>query len=77
MISMFFAQYPHSIFNGDLITFSLTVIVFYFYRDDVSLMPVKWATRAVLLNDMKMLKEVIDDRENVYSVCAYLILIVK
>lgn len=40
-------------------------------------MPVKWATRAVLLNDMKMLKEVIDDRENVYSVCTYLILIVK
>lgn len=27
MISMFFAQYTYSILNGDLITFSLTVIV--------------------------------------------------
>ena len=33
-------------------------------------MPVKWVIRAVLLNDMEMLKEAIDDRENVYSVCA-------
>ena len=32
-------------------------------------MPVKLAIKAVLLNDMEMLKGAIDDRENVYTVC--------
>ncbi|KAL9986739.1 hypothetical protein ACROYT_G000926 [Oculina patagonica] len=37
-------------------------------RDDVSLMPVKLAIKAVLLNDTELLKGAIDDRENVYTV---------
>ena len=33
-------------------------------------MPVKWATKAVILNDMEMLKHVIENRDIVASVCS-------
>ena len=36
-------------------------------------MPVKLAIKAVLLNDMEMLKHAIADRANVYTVCVPLI----
>ena len=32
-------------------------------------MPVKWAIKAVVLNDMEMLKDAIANREKVYTVC--------
>ena len=48
-----------------------------YFRDDISLMPVKLAIRAVLLNDMEMLKGVIDDRANVYTVCVPLLFLFK
>ena len=32
-------------------------------------MPVKWAIKAVMLNDMEMLKGAIENREEVYTVC--------
>ena len=32
-------------------------------------MPCKWSIRAVLLNDMKMLKEAIENEKQVHSVC--------
>ena len=34
----------------------------------MSLMPCRWAIRAVILNDMDMLKEAIQNIEEVYSV---------
>ena len=33
-------------------------------------MPVKWATKAVILNDMEMLKDAIEKRDIVASVCS-------
>ena len=33
-------------------------------------MPVKWATKAVILNDMEMLKDAIENRDIVASVCS-------
>ncbi|XP_015763135.1 PREDICTED: ankyrin-1-like [Acropora digitifera] len=36
-------------------------------REDHSLMPVKWATKAVILNDMEMLKDAIENRDIVAS----------
>lgn len=44
-------------------------LVFFFYSEDVSLMPVKWAIKAVLLNDMVMLKDAIESTQKVYTVC--------
>ena len=41
----------------------------FFYSEDVSLMPVKWAIKAVLLNDMVMLKDAIESTQKVYTVC--------
>ena len=40
----------------------------FFFREDVSLMPVKWPIRAVILNDMEMLKLAIENREIVATV---------
>ena len=37
-------------------------------REDVSLMPVKLSIKAVILNDMEMLKDAIENREEVYTV---------
>lgn len=38
------------------------------FSEDLSLMPVKWAIKAVILNDMEMLKNAIENREEVYTV---------
>ena len=38
-------------------------------RNDLPIAPVKRGIKAVLLNDMEMLKDVINDTENVYTVC--------
>lgn len=43
---------------------------FSLFREDHSLMPVKWATKAVILNDMEMLKDAIENRDIVASVCS-------
>lgn len=36
--------------------------------EDIPLMPVKWAIKAVLVNDMEMLKSAIENRQEVYTV---------
>ena len=40
-------------------------------------MPVKWATKAVILNDMEMLKDAIENRDIVASVCSGLLISLK
>lgn len=40
----------------------------YFFSEDIPLMPVKWAIKAVLVNDMEMLKRAIENRQEVYTV---------
>ena len=40
----------------------------YLFSEDIPLMPVKWAIKAVLVNDMEMLKSAIENRQEVYTV---------
>ena len=46
----------------------------YLFSEDIPLMPVKWAIKAVLVNDMEMLKSAIENRQEVYTECANLYL---
>ena len=40
----------------------------YLFSEGIPLMPVKWAIKAVLVNDMEMLKSAIENRQEVYTV---------
>ena len=55
--------------STDLLKQRLKLSMYFISRNDMPIAQVKRGIQAVLLNDMEMLKDAINDTDNVYTVC--------